>query len=227
MMSHILDNPIYNALISGNNNFAKGTENVKYFKEDMAAFAGLKNNSKANFDELYQLSDVVSLFVIFSIIPLEIPKEWELLHSFNMYQMVYEKSEEVFTKSSEIVNLRDENVQQMKDLVELTKPGPFLDRTIDFENYTGLFDDGKLISMAGHRFNPIPYREISAVCTDTQHLGKGYASILLKEQIYRIIKREEIPFLHVRSEKDGAIKLYQKLGFEIRTNIIGYVIKKV
>ena len=74
MMSHLLDNPIYNALISGNHNFAKGTENVKYFNEDMAAFAGLKNNSKADFDELYQCSDVDSLFVVFSTFSLEIPK---------------------------------------------------------------------------------------------------------------------------------------------------------
>lgn len=111
-------------------------------------------------------------------------------------------------------------------MVQLTEPGPFLEKTIDFGNYTGVFEDGKLVSMAGHRFNPTPYTEVSAVCTHPNHLGKGYAYRLLREQIKRILAKNEIPFLHVRDDNEGAIKLYEKLGFNIRTSMIAYVIKK-
>ena len=225
-MSHELDNPIYNALISGNNNFAKGIDNAMYFIEDMAAFAGLKDNSKADFDLLYQLSKDESLFVVFSIFPLQIPEQWNLITSFEMCQMVFEGSEMPISKKEQFVDLKEENVKEMKNLVELTKPGPFLDRTIEFGNYTGIFNKGKLVAIAGHRFNPAPYREISAVCTHPDYLGNGYASDLLQEQIKRITNRDEIPFLHVRIDNEGAIKLYQKLGFKIRTKMNGYVISK-
>ena len=225
-MSHVLDHPIYNALISGNNNFAKGDENSKYYIEDMAAFAGLKDNCVADFDSLYKLSDDESLFVVFSVAKLQIPMQWELITNFDMYQMVFEGNDVPSSKCQELVDLKDDNVQEMKDLVDLTKPGPFLDRTIEFGNYTGIFNNGKLASMAGHRFNPTPYQEISAVCTHPDYLGNGYASDLLQEQIKRITNRDEIPFLHVRIDNEGAIKLYQKLGFKIRTKMNGYVISK-
>lgn len=227
MMSHVLDNPIYNALISGNNNFAKGVKNVKYYIENIAAFAGLKDNSIADFELLHQISNDKSVFVLFSIYLLEIPRQWELITNFDMYQMVFEESEMPISKKENWVDLKEENVQEMKDLVALTKPGPFLDRTIEFGNYIGIFNNGKLASMAGHRFNPTPYQEISAVCTDPDYLGNGYASFLLQEQIKRILERNEMPFLHVRKDNDGAVKLYEKLGFKIRVNMNGYVIKKV
>ena len=225
-MNHLLDRPIYNALISADQRFAKGEENVKYYLESMAAFAGLKNNSTGDFELLYQSSPDDCLFVIFSISPLQIPKNWQLITSFDMYQLVYKGHGVPVVKNPIIKELTAKNIEEMKRLVDLTKPGPFLSRTIDFGNYIGIFKNNQLVAMAGHRFNVKPYREISAVCTHPDHLGNGYASQLLQEQISRILKRGEIPFLHVRYDNESAIQLYQKLGFEIRSLMMGYVIQK-
>ena len=225
-MNHVLDNPIYHALTSADQMFAKGSANVMYYLESMAAFAGLKNNAKADFELLYQSSPDDCLFVVFSTLPLQIPKRWKQLSSFNMYQLVYKGLQAPVTKNPIFKELTAENIGEMKSLVELTKPGPFLSRTIDFGDYIGIFKNKQLVAMAGHRFNVKPYREISAVCTHPAYVGKGYASELVNEQISRILNRGEIPFLHVRKENEGAVHLYQKLGFEIRTLMMGYVIEK-
>jgi len=225
-MEHLLDNPIYYALTSGHSHLAKGIDEVKYYYEDITAFAGLKDNSQENLNTLYQISPAESLFVFFSKTPVEIPTQWKLLTHINMLQFVFSGKGISTTKATGITDLNAEHVTEMIDLVELTKPGPFLSKTIELSNYTGIFVDGKLAAMAGHRFHPSPYREISAVCTHPNHLGKGYAFKVLQEQIKRIVQRSEIPFLHVRNDNQGAINLYQKLGFEIRTDMIAYVIKK-
>ncbi|WP_343522965.1 GNAT family N-acetyltransferase [Pedobacter sp.] len=225
-MEHVLDNPIYYALTSAHSHIAKGSDQVKYYVEDIAAFAGLKDNSPDDLNALYQVSPAESLFVFFSKTPVHIPEKWKLLTQIDMFQFIFRGKEIPMADAVGITNLDLEHVTEMIDLVELTKPGPFLAKTIELGNYTGIFVEGKLAAMAGHRFFPSPYREISAVCTHPDYLGKGYAFKILQEQVKRILLRSEIPFLHVRNDNDGAIKLYQKLGFEIRTDMIAYVIKK-
>ena len=73
--------------------------------------------------------------------------------------------------------------------------------------------------MAGQRTQPRPYIEVSAVCSHPDHHGKGYAGRLIKSQIRHIAAQSCTPFLHVRSDNNTAIKLYQKLGFDVRTEI--------
>jgi len=225
-MEHLLDNPIYHALTTGHAHFAKGVDEVKYYLKDIAAFAGLKDNSAENLQTLYEISEPNSLFVVFSKTPLTIATPWTLLLQIDMFQLVYEGQNIAESSNEELTDLDHSHITEMTALVELTKPGPFLAKTIELGNYTGIFADNQLIAMAGHRFFPAPYREVSAVCTHPEHLGKGYAFKILQEQIKRILNRSEIPFLHVKNDNLGAIKLYQKLGFKIRTEMTAYVIKK-
>jgi ribosomal protein S18 acetylase RimI-like enzyme len=225
-MSHFLDNPIYHALNTAQQVMSEGNDRVKYYIPTIAAFAGLKEHTEDNFDVLDEISPEESVFVIFSKNELPLGKQWQILTHIDMYQLVYESKEIPVIAEQKWVDLHTENVGAMKALVELTKPGPFLDRTIEFGDYIGVFDADQLVAMAGHRFNPAPYREISAVCTHPDYVGKGYGYVMLQEQVKRILERDEIPFLHVRNDNDGAIRLYEKLGFVIRTAMTAYVIKK-
>ena len=225
-MTHTLDNPIYNALNSAHSAFSSGTDQVKYYLEDIASFAGLKDNSKLDFEALYENSALESLFIVFTPAAVDIPDQWKVIAQIDMFQMIYESKEIPTGTDIDFVDLDKSHVNQMTALVELTQPGPFRARTIEFGNYTGVFSEQKLVSMAGHRFHPSPYIEISAVCTHPDHVGKGYACRLLSEQIKRILAKSQTPFLHVRNDNVGAIKLYQKLGLKIRKGMIAYVLQK-
>jgi ribosomal protein S18 acetylase RimI-like enzyme len=225
-MNHLLDNPIFHALNTEHQSFAHGNEDVKYYIADVAPFAGLKDNSADNFEILFEMSPPESVFVVFTPVPYQIPKGWKLLTHIDMFQMVYDHSHMLEEVSGGFDDLDKTNVDEMIELVKLTQPGPFKSRTIDLGNYTGVFSEEKLVSMAGHRFHPSPYIEISAVCTHPDHVGKGYAYRLLNEQIKRILAKAQTPFLHVRNDNVGAIKLYQKLGLKIRTEMLAYVLRK-
>jgi len=101
----------------------------------------------------------------------------------------------------------------------LTKPGPFLQRTIEFGNYFGIFIDGRLAAMAGQRMHPLPYLEVSAVCTHPDFRGKGFAKALMLHVMKLIIDRSFIPFLHVLTSNIGAIQLYESIGYRIRRKL--------
>lgn len=226
-MNHVLDNPIYYSLNSAHQQFSKSANEVNYYQSDIAPFAGLKDNSLTNFNTLFNCSEPESTFVVFTPTTYEIPERWKLLTQINMFQMVYEHPNVPSGNESDFEDLSEANVVEMIELVKLTEPGPFRTNTIILGDYIGVFKTEKLVSMAGHRFHPAPYIEISAVCTHPDHLGKGYAYQLLREQIKRILEKSQIPFLHVRNDNVAAVKLYQKLGFVIRTDMIAYVLQKL
>jgi ribosomal protein S18 acetylase RimI-like enzyme len=223
-MEHVLDNPIYNALNTGNKNLSLGTETAKFFIPDVAPFAGLKENSTANFKELREISPAEASFILFTPVHLHIPEVWNINGQMDLLQMVYEQEAPPLLTDQTFTILCEEHISQMLDLTALTKPGPFFSRTIDFGNYKGIFENNELIAMAGQRFQPWPYVEISAVCTHPDHLRKRYASALLTEQIRLIQAVGLIPFLHVRADNYSAISAYERIGFTKRSEMYVYAI---
>jgi predicted GNAT family acetyltransferase len=155
---------------------------------------------------------------------LEIPQTWKINGQMDLLQMVYEQPAPVLADHIRFSNLGPEHVDQMLALTAETKPGPFFSRTIEFGNYTGIFEGSQLIAMAGQRFQPRPYVEISAVCTHPDHLRKGYASALLSHQIGLIQAEGFMPFLHVRADNYSAIQAYERLGFSTRSKMFVYAI---
>ena len=226
-MTHPLDNPVWNALSTGNKNLALGTETVKFYPTDVAPFVGFDQNSVENFELLYHLVPSDGAFFAFvSKEERDIPKPWNVIKSIPLVQMVYEKSPQRSFLDLDVKNLTDQHIPQMLDLTALTKPGPFRERTIDFGHYQGIFDGEQLVAMTGQRMNAAPYAEVSAVCTHPDYLGRGYAAQLMLRQISRMLLKGEIPFLHATQTNERAIKLYESLGFVIRSKPYIYLITK-
>lgn len=111
------------------------------------------------------------------------------------------------------VPLRREHVAQMCALAELTRPGPFDVRTIEFGEYFGVFDGERLVAMAGERMQAGHLREVSGVCTHPDQQGRGLARRLTELVVRRELARGETPFLHVVSANARAIGLYERMGF--------------
>ncbi|HSU29053.1 MAG TPA: GNAT family N-acetyltransferase [Chitinophagaceae bacterium] len=228
-MSHLLDNMIWNAINSGDSDKAIVDGDAGCYREDIAPFAGLKELHKANLDKLHELiipnrKVAISYFGTISIDQ----NKWQRRQPMECCQMVYACPVEKFTtkNSQQVVPLADEHIQQMLELTALTKPGPFLQRTIDFNNYFGVFVDGRLAAMTGQRMHPTPYMEVSAVCTHPDFRGQGYAKACMLHVMQLILDNSFIPFLHVLASNATAIRLYESIGFRVRTGINIEMIKR-
>ncbi len=212
-MEHVLDNPTWNALTTGNAQLANGTGAVRYFLPEVSPFTGVEENTVENLLQLHDQLPFSTPIGFVTETEIDLPASWTLLNKLECFQMVYSKEELPEEPMVSIVPLTEKDIPQMLALTKLTVPGPFAERTIDFGHYTGIFAGDQLVAMAGQRMNPQPYAEISAVCTHPDHLGKGYAKQLLNYQITRIKLVGEIPFLHVRNDNERAIRVYESIGF--------------
>ncbi|TVT42822.1 GNAT family N-acetyltransferase [Hymenobacter setariae] len=223
---HPLDNPIWHALRTGNEQLAIGDELARVLPRDIGAFAGLAEDALPAWRRLHELSPAGAPTVLFAAEPLALPADWQLLLHKELLQLVYDQPTAPLVADERLVALQESDVPAMLALTALTNPGPFLPRTLAFGGYYGIFEEGQLVAMAGQRLNPAPYVEISAVCTHPAHLGRGYAGLLVRHQLGRLLAAGHMPFLHVYEDNTAAYKLYQKLGFQLRKRLHVYVLAK-
>jgi predicted GNAT family acetyltransferase len=100
-------------------------------------------------------------------------------------------------------------------------------RTIDFGDYFGVFDQDRLIAMAGERMHDGHLREVSGICTHPDAQGRGLARRLTARVVRRELARGETPFLHVVSTNVRAIALYERLGFATAREVPVRVLSRV
>lgn len=229
-MPHILDNMIWNAISTGNRDIALLDGDVGCYQPDIAPFVGLKQLNETNLQKLHDFipADRRVAIAYFNEISLG-ENKWEVIRQMECCQMVYEYPVNTFTTAQThlIVPLTTEHVPQMLELTRLTKPGPFLQRTILFGNYFGIFIDGRLAAMTGQRMHPVPYMEVSAVCTHPDFRGRGYAKACMLHVMKLILDNSFIPFLHVLTSNASAIALYESIGFRTRTKLNIDMIKRL
>jgi ribosomal protein S18 acetylase RimI-like enzyme len=221
---------IWNALTTGNNDIAIINGEVGCYLPEIAPFAGMKEFNDANLKKLYEFIPANRSVAISSLNKMDHDESrWKLLQPMDVTQMVHEHSERTFTtnNSSLIVPLSEAHIPQMIELTTLTKPGPFLQQTIRFKNYFGIFINGRLAAMTGQRMHPVPYMEVSAVCTHPDFRGMGYAKSLMLHVMKIILDNSFTPFLHVLSDNSSAIELYKTIGFHTRKQIFVDMIRRL
>jgi len=224
--AHPLDNVIWSALTSQHSSIAQGDELARRYPVEIARFAAMRDTSATSFASLTRLplipGDQLALFTVDELVgELAPPAPFEIVLKKTLEQMAGPTTRGFVdrTLSSLIEPLGAADADEMMALVELTKPGPFALRTHELGRYIGIRDNGKLVAMAGERMRLDGYTEISAVCAHPDYRGRGYPYALIAALANAILERGDVPFLHVFSDNQSAIALYEKLGFTFRKTL--------
>lgn len=213
-MTHPLDNPARASLTGAHAHLAERRGNVLRYPVDVSPFFALPQRPDAD-----DWADIAALAGPGSTVPLagvEVPPPtgWEVTMRIGGVQMIDDHVQPA--PDDEAIVLSAPDVPDMLALVERTKPGPFLPRTIELGSYLGFRRGGRLVAMAGERLHPPGFTEISAVCTDAAWRGRGLATRLVLAVAAGIRSRGETPFLHAAADNTNAIRLYESLGFRLR-----------
>lgn len=210
----VLDNPALAALTGPHAHFAERRGRILRYPADVTPWLALPDEPDAR-----DWADAAALSGPGAEVPLlgfrgDVPEGWEVTFRIEGVQLVDDGL--VTAPEPEAIRLGPADVPEMLDLVERTRPGPFLPRTVELGTYLGIRRDGRLIAMAGERLHPPGWTEISAVCTDPAHRGEGLATRLILAVAHGIRERGETPFLHTGATNTTAIRLYESLGFRLR-----------
>ncbi|WP_409495016.1 GNAT family N-acetyltransferase [Amycolatopsis sp. cmx-11-12] len=207
-----LDDPVWASLTGPHAHFAERSGQVLRYQVDVAPFLALPPEPDGDvWDDVAALSGPGETVTVHNSLP--VPADWEVLDRIAGVRLVDVALE--VAEDPEAVLLGPEDVPEILDLVERTKPGPFRQRTIELGTYLGIRRDGALIAMAGERLRPPGWTEISAVCTDPAYRGQGLATRLVRAVAVGIRARGHRPMMHAAASNTSAIRLYRSIGFEL------------
>ncbi|HTK62470.1 MAG TPA: GNAT family N-acetyltransferase [Pseudonocardia sp.] len=215
--SSVLDNPALSSLTGPHAHFALGQAPVLRYPADVSPFVAMPSDpDAAAWRALADLLGPGELAAVPGLVESP-PPDWVEAMRLPGVQMVDEGMDAV--PDDEAVRLGVADVPEMLALVERTRPGPFLPRTVELGTYLGIRRDGELVAMAGERMHLPGFTEVSAVCTDARYRGQGLGARLVRAVAVGIRARGEVPILHAAATNVGAIRLYESLGFVVRRTI--------
>lgn len=213
----VLDNPVWSALTGPQGAFGDVKGLAARYQPEVSPFVAVADAADpAAWADLAELVEPGATVLMPAAPDVDLPG-WERVGGGLGVQLTGDDL--VAAADPEVVRLGAEDVPDMLDLVARTQPGPFGPRTRELGAYLGVRRDGKLVAMAGERVRPPGWTEISAVCTDPAHRGRGLANRLVRAVAAGIRERDERPFLHAAGNNDNAIRLYLAMGFRHRRDI--------
>jgi ribosomal protein S18 acetylase RimI-like enzyme len=208
----VLDNPVWASLHGAHRQLAERNGAAARYPVTVSPFAAVDGD-----DGWSDLCALLGPGVRFGMIGAGVraPDGWQIDFAATGVQLVATDAVDA-RPFDEAVVLGPADVPEMLDLVERTRPGPFLAGTYRMGRYLGVRRDGRLAAMAGERLHPPGWTEVSAVCTDPDFRGQGLGTRLVQAVTFGIRERGEQAMMHAAGSNAGAIRLYEALGFRIR-----------
>lgn len=220
-----LENPFWNALIGPQAAFAQVQSNAVQphaarYLSGVSPIGALEADTPGGWENLEILTPPGEVVAVFWPEPLETPAGWTRISGGNVLQMVQRQAHAPLPAPAGFVQreLTPQDVPQMLELVRLTRPGPFEERTIELGLYLGLWDESaqggsRLAAMTGQRARTLDACEVSAVCTHPDYRKRGLARTLVSQVAARTVDSGLQPFLHVNQDNLAALETYRGLGF--------------
>jgi ribosomal protein S18 acetylase RimI-like enzyme len=221
-MDHPLNNPVWHALTSGPHaTVAVGRGMARHYPRGMAPFSAIAEPDAGAYADLARDLPSGCEARLFRPSPGEpLPPGWAEISVRAILQMVCDASRLAASpEPDEATTLGEADIDDMLALAEATEPGPLGRHALALGRYLGIRRGGRLVAMAGERFQLAGYTELSGICTAPEARGQGLAHALTVALARAVLARGEIPFLHVFPGNAPAATLYQRLGFRTRREL--------
>ena len=217
-----LDNPFFSSLCTRHRDWALGDAAARRYPADVAPFLGVASPGAATAAALEALVPAGDTALLLGVMP-TLPDGWQLEVFRPLAQMVCEQRIEPID-GPEILELEEPHHADILELIALVYPHYFRPRTPELGRYFGIYQpdaSGKvrLAAMIGERLGTHDTREMSAICTHPDFLGRGYAGRLTAMLTNDTLEQGVMPFLHVSQENPRAKALYERLGYRTRYEI--------
>ncbi|AZO26760.1 MULTISPECIES: GNAT family N-acetyltransferase [Mesorhizobium] len=224
-MKHVLDRPIWSALATRHQAFAEGGSLARRYRPSIVPFAATAADDAESLRALGKLLPPLESAILVQTDKIILPAELAAISTASLVQMVAEQP--VGTVSDERVQqLTEADAAEMLALASLTKPGPFTLEALSLGEFWGVKIDGRLAAMAGERMKQPGYTELSGVCSHPDFRGGGLARLLSLFVANRIMARGEVPYLHAYDSNVAAVRLYESIGFRLRTTLNMAVVQR-
>ena len=218
MASHPLDNMVWNALAGPQAHMGVSNGKARRFDPEISIFAAVERP----IESLEGLAEIIPEGGRVGMVttgPLSLPPGLKAVATGEVVQLTAQRFRPIAAGGIVYRDLTEADVPAIVELVALTRPGPFSKRTIEMGHYVGVFDDERLIAIAGERLRLDGFGEVSAVCTHPDYQGRGIAKALVSVIGSEVVARGEVPFLQAYTSNAAAIATYTRLGFEPRRNL--------
>lgn len=220
-----LDNPAWWALNGVHQSFAIGTKHVKRYQRGILPFAAYNLEAKESITVLDEFLEAGEVFFLIGELP-PLPAHWTLLKELPCAQMINQATVAPPEGEVSIVRLTEAHSNEMYNLIQKVQPGYYEHNTHRLGSYYGIWQQDKLVAVAGERMRLEELTEISAICTDPDYTGRKYAQHLIAHLCNTNLTQGNIPFLHVLETNQRAIGLYEYMGFTKRRTISFWQLKK-
>jgi ribosomal protein S18 acetylase RimI-like enzyme len=213
-----LDNPFFAALDGIHRDIALRRGDVVRYPADVAPFLGVAHAGVEVGDAFDALVPEGDEALLLGVAPARMPPGWTLEPFADLAQMVCgEPLDEV--DGAEILELDERHRDDVLALVALVYPHYFRPRTMALGRYFGIYRQGRLAAMIGERLGTPAAREMSAICTHPDCIGRGHARRLTAFLANDTLRGGRLPFLHVSHANTRAKQLYERSGWRLRRDI--------
>jgi len=217
-VTHSLDRPAWNALLTVHADLAEGGPLAMRYPTSIVPFAAPRDDTPESLAALAALSAPGEIMALVEAGPITVPDGYDVLIESTLVQMIGDRPYERIDDMS-IEPLTADDAEEMLALALLTKPGPFTLGAQRLGTFWGVKIDGRLAAMAGQRMRHPGLSELSGLCTHPDFQKRGLGTLLFRFVAGEIAARGEEVFLHAYASNTSAIALYEQLGFKLRSRM--------